>query len=63
MSYRVPEIFATYRRKSDGVTVIVGGCTGAEWSDSVLCRTADGPRRTWHVRLENFWKKYEETQR
>lgn len=60
MSYQRPEP-GIYIRKSDGVRVQVSGSTGIEWNDSVTCHTGSdlGGKRTWHVRLENFWKKYE----
>jgi hypothetical protein len=59
MSYQRPEL-GPYTRKSDGADVLVLGSTGSEWNDSVLCsRTTEDGKRTWHVRLENFWKKYE----
>lgn len=59
MNYQMPDTYAVYRRKEDGVEVIVGGCTGTTWIDTVSCRRYDGTGRLWHVRLENFWKKYE----
>lgn len=59
MSYQKPDVFARYRRKSDGVVVIVGGSTGTGSLDIVACRRSDGTGHLWHVRLENFWKKYE----
>ncbi|WP_203823086.1 hypothetical protein [Paractinoplanes ferrugineus] len=59
MSYQMPDVFGQYRRKSDGLAVIVGGCTGSESFSEVTCRRADGSGHRWYVRLENFWKKYE----
>lgn len=48
-----------YRRKSDGVTVEVVGCTGnSSFADTVSVQG----RKLSHVRLENFWKKYEPIQ-
>lgn len=60
MSYQRPEP-GTYVRTSDGAEVQVLGCTGSSWNDSVLCtrHTSAIAKRSWHVRLENFWKKYE----
>lgn len=58
MSYTKPVLSALYRRKSDGLPVTVLGCTGSGWSDSVTLRRASGGG-SWHVRVENFWKKYE----
>lgn len=50
-----------YIRKSDGAKVHVIGCTGSEWNSEVTCwRSTANSDHTWHVRLENFWKKYEE---
>ena len=61
MSWKKPAE-GVYIRKSENVEVQVLGCTGHEWNDNVLCsRATDNGKRTWHVRLENFWKKYEET--
>ncbi|MFY1686422.1 hypothetical protein [Plantactinospora sp. WMMB782] len=54
MSYVQPDP-GRYRRLKDNAEVTVTGCTGSEWNDSVSVRS---PRLT-HVRLENFWKKYE----
>ncbi|MEU8334864.1 hypothetical protein [Micromonospora tulbaghiae] len=54
MPYTQPQP-GRYRRLKDGAEVQVIGCTGGEWNDSVAVRS---PRLT-HVRLENFWKKYE----
>lgn len=54
MSYVMPAP-GTYRRLSDGATVEVIGCTGIEWNDEVAVRAS----RLIHVRLENFWKKYQ----
>ena len=62
MSYQQPAPGFHYIRKSDQAQVEVVGCTGSEWNSNVLCRRYDGDsQRSWHVRLENFWKKYEET--
>jgi hypothetical protein len=60
MSYRQPALGA-YTRKSDGTEVVVLGSTGGEWNDNVLLTrtTDDGKKHTWHVRLENFWKKFD----
>lgn len=45
-----------YRRKRDGATVQVTGCTGnTSFTDTV---TVQGAKLS-HVRLENFWRKYE----
>jgi hypothetical protein len=44
-----------YRRKKDDVTVTVTGCTGSSWIDTVSVQGA----KLSHVRLENFWRKYE----
>lgn len=57
MSYERPTP-GIYIRKSDGVEVHVNGSTGSDAIASVLCRT-ENPRRSWHVQLGNFWKKYE----
>jgi hypothetical protein len=54
--YTIPESGA-YRRKRDGVSVQVIGCTGnTSFRDVVSVRSA---AKLSHVRLENFWKKYE----
>jgi hypothetical protein len=44
-----------YRRKKDGAIVTVTGCTGTSWIDTVSVQGA----KLSHVRLENFWRKYE----
>jgi hypothetical protein len=58
VSYQRPDP-GPYRRKSDGADVIVVGSTGTDAISSVLCRTEKPRRRSWHVQLGNFWKKYE----
>ncbi|MER7167264.1 hypothetical protein ABT336_14490 [Micromonospora sp. NPDC000207] len=55
MSYVKPKP-GRYRRLKDGVEVQVTNCTGTEWNSEVAVQGA----RLSHVRLENFWKKYEE---
>ncbi|WP_328344907.1 hypothetical protein [Micromonospora sp. NBC_00421] len=55
MSYEIPKP-GRYRRIKDGVLVQVLGSTGGEWNSDVAVKAA----RLAHVRLENFWKKYEE---
>jgi hypothetical protein len=62
VSYQQPKP-GIYYRKNDNAEVHVEGVTGSEWNDTVLCRSYTPTRRTWHVRLENFWKKYKETAR
>lgn len=55
MPYAIPKP-GRYRRKADGVTVQVTGCTGnTSFVDTV---SVQGVKLS-HVRLENFWKKYE----
>jgi hypothetical protein len=55
VSYQKPNP-GRYRRIKDGVEVQVLGSTGIEWNSTVAVQGA----RLSHVRLENFWKKYEE---
>jgi hypothetical protein len=59
MSIERPEP-GTYRRKRDGASIAVLESAGNSAISSVLCHT-DNPRRSWHVQLGNFWKKYEKT--
>lgn len=59
MTYRRPDP-GHYIRKRDRVEIAVFGCTGSEWNSEVTCRWIGDGGRFWHVRLENFWKKYEE---
>lgn len=55
MPYMIPKP-GPYRRKADGVTVEVTGCTGnTSFADTVAVQGA----KLSHVRLENFWRKYE----
>lgn len=58
MSFEQPKP-GIYIRKRDRVEVHVVGATGGEWNDTVLCRIEGPRRRASHVRMENFWKKYE----
>ena len=58
MSYAMPKP-GRYRRIKDRAEVHVYGCTGTSWIDSVQVRPAVKGGRISHVRLENFWKKYE----
>ena len=53
--YTTPEP-GPYRRKKDGTNVEVVGCTGnTSFTDTVAVQGA----KLSHVRLENFWSKYE----
>jgi hypothetical protein len=54
MSHEAPKP-GKYRRVKDGATVEVIGCTGTSWSATVAVQS----KRLSHVRLENFWKKYQ----
>jgi hypothetical protein len=54
VSYTPPKP-GRYRRIKDGVAVQVLGCTGDGWRSTVAVQS----KRLSHVRLENFWKKYE----
>ncbi|MFI2663207.1 hypothetical protein [Micromonospora carbonacea] len=58
MSYLRPEP-GSYRRISDGAEVLVFGSTGPSGIDSVTLKALAKGSRLTHVRLENFWKKYE----
>jgi hypothetical protein len=50
-----------YRRVRDGAAVEVIAVSGPDALDSVRVRRIRelATNRSWHVRLENFWKKYE----
>lgn len=58
MSYSTPEP-GRYRRIKDGAAVQVFGCSGVSALDSVTVKAFTKGARTTHVRLENFWRKYE----
>lgn len=58
MSYTAPRP-GRYMREADGAEVTVGRATGTSGIDTVTVKGTAPGSRTSHVRLENFWRKYQ----